>query len=146
MIRSTIEEVLFAPPEQVWQIVTETARYPAWRSDVSRVEAPVPGQWIEHTADGFSTAFATAVWEPCRRWEFDLENANLTGRWSGLFFPCAEGTRVRFTEQVQPKKWFLRPLVGGYLKKQQARFLRELRQALPEQPSSENSRGGDAPC
>ena len=56
MIRSTIEEVLFAPPEQVWQTVTETARYPAWRSDVSRVEAPGPGQWIEHTADGFSTA------------------------------------------------------------------------------------------
>ena len=130
MIRSTIEEVLFAPPEQVWQIVTETARYPAWRSDVSRVEAPGPGQWIEHTADGFSTAFATAVWEPCRRWEFRLENTSLRGRWVGEFAPQGGGTQLRFTEEVQPKRWWMGPFVKGYLKGQQARYAGDLRRAL----------------
>ena len=146
MVTSTITARLPYPPAPVWEAVTQVDRYPQWRSDLAGVDLPQEGTFVEHSREGIATHFTVTCADPCRRWEFSLENQRITGRWTGLFFPCAEGTRVRFTEQVQPKKWFLRPLVGGYLKKQQARFLRELRQALPEQPSSENGRGGDAPC
>ena len=37
---------------------------------------------------------------------------------------------MRFTEEVTPRRWNLRPFVKGYLKRQQARYLADLELAL----------------
>lgn len=34
---------------------------------------------------GGATKFTITVSEPCRRWEFDMENNNMNGHWIGIF-------------------------------------------------------------
>lgn len=117
------------PPEQVWQVVTDLTDT-AWRSDIARVERTGPGTFVEYTPAGVATRFTVTAQEPCRRWAFRLENSSLRGRWVGEFSPQGGGTQLRFTEEVQPKRWWMRPFVKGYLKGQQARYAGDLRRAL----------------
>ena len=65
--------------------------------------------------------------ETCRRWEFDMETANVTGHWSGVFTAGDGATEIEFTECVEAKRLLMRPFVKAYLKKQQARFVADLR-------------------
>ena len=129
MVTSTLQTTLPYPPEQVWQVVTDLRRT-AWRSDIARVERTGPGAFVEYTPAGVATRFTVAAQEPCRRWEFRLENSSLRGRWVGEFAPQGGGTQLRFTEEVQPKRWWMGPFVKGYLKGQQARYAGDLRRAL----------------
>lgn len=128
-VRVTREALLPAPAERVWQVVT-SLEDTAWRSDLREVNDLGEGRFVEVTKEGVSTTFATVVWEPGRRWAFTLENPSLTGRWEGVFQPREGGTWVRFTEEVTPRRWYLRPFVKGYLKRQQARYLADLELAL----------------
>ena len=129
MVTSTLQITLPYPPEQVWQVVTDLTDT-AWRSDIARVEATGPGAFVEYTPAGVATRFTVTAQEPCRRWAFRLENTSLRGRWVGEFAPQGSGTRLRFTEEVQPKRWWMGPFVKGYLKGQQARYAGDLRRAL----------------
>ncbi len=130
MTSSTIRALIPCRLERVWSAATAVDRYPAWRSDLSRTEGLSGTQFVEYTKSGFPTTFTTTVWEPCRRWEFDLENRSMTGHWTGLFTRRGEATEIVFTEQVRVKRLFLRPLAGLYLKQQQSRFVADLRAAL----------------
>ena len=132
MAESTIRAVLPADIRTVWDIVTNVDGY-TWRSDLDRTEQVSGTQFVEYTREGFPTTFTVTVKEPCRRWEFDLENGNLTGHWTGVFTARGEETQVEFTEQVTVKKAWMRPFVKSYLKKQQARFIADLRKALDGQ-------------
>ena len=129
MVTSTLQTTLPYPPEQVWQVVMDLTDT-AWRSDIARVERTGPGAFVEYTPAGVATRFTVTAQEPCRRWAFRLENSSLRGRWVGEFAPQGGGTRLRFTEEVQPKRWWMRPFVKGYLKGQQARYAGDLRRAL----------------
>ena len=126
---SAASALLPAGAGRVWRLVTGVEDY-GWRSDLSRAEVLEEGRFVEYTRRGFPTLFTVTAAEPCRRWEFDLENESLTGHWTGVFTPQGEETRVEFTEEVTVKKAWMRPLAGLYLKKQQARFLADLRKAL----------------
>lgn len=129
MVTSTLQTTLPYPSEQVWQVVTDLTDT-AWRSDIARVERTGPGAFVEYTPAGVATRFTVTAQEPCRRWEFRLENSSLRGRWVGEFAPQGGGTRLRFTEEVQPKRWWMGPFAKGYLKGQQARYAGDLRRAL----------------
>ena len=129
MVTSTLQTTLPYTPEQVWQVVTDLTDT-AWRSDIARVERTGPGAFVEYTPAGVATRFTVTAQEPCRRWAFRLENSSLRGRWVGEFAPQGGGTRLRFTEEVQPKRWWMGPFVKGYLKGQQARYAGDLRRAL----------------
>ena len=129
MVTSTLQITLPYPPEQVSQVVTDLSDT-AWRSDIARVERTGPGAFVEYTPAGVATRFTVTAQEPCRRWAFRLENSSLRGRWVGEFAPQGGGTRLRFTEEVQPKRWWMRPFVKGYLKGQQARYAGDVRRAL----------------
>ena len=63
-------------------------------------------------------------------WEFDMENSNMKGHWIGVFADKNNETEIDFTECVKAKKWFMRPFVKSYLKKQQAQFVADIRKAL----------------
>ena len=130
MTSSTIRALIPCRLERVWSAATAVGRYPAWRSDLSLTEGLSGTQVVEDTKAGFPTTFTTTAWEPCRRWEFDLENRSMTGHWTGLFTRRGEATEIVFTEQVRVKRLFLRPLAGLYLKQQQSRFVADLRAAL----------------
>lgn len=84
-------------------------------------------QFVEYTNEGYSTTFTVIATEPYQRWEFDMENTNMKGHWAGVFTPNGNETAVDFTEYVTAKKLFIKPFVKSFLKKQQAKFVADLK-------------------
>ena len=54
--------------------------------------------------------------EPYKQWEFDMENDNMKGYWTGIFRGDSERTEIEFTEEVTAKKIIMKPFVKAYLK------------------------------
>ncbi len=133
MVTSNIQAVIPCEIRRVWAVVTVVDGY-AWRSDLSRTEVLSETQFVEYTKSGYATRFTITGVEPLRRWEFELENTNLRGRWIGIFAPAGAGTALDLTEYVTVKKPLLRSFVKRYLKKQQAQFVADLKQALAPPP------------
>lgn len=129
MAISEIKAVFHADLQTVWGIVTSLENY-QWRSDLSRIEVLSDKQFIEYTRDGFPTTFTVTACEPCRRWEFDMNNRNLYGHWTGIFTERGGRTEIVFTEEVTAKKLIMRPFVKNFLKKQQEQYVVDLRKAL----------------
>ncbi|MDE7424884.1 MAG: SRPBCC family protein [Lachnospiraceae bacterium] len=117
--------------ETVWNIVTSLTDY-AWRSDLGRIEVISENKFIEYTTDGYATTFTVTLVEPHKRWEFDMENDNIKGHWTGGFFERNGETEISFTEDVKPKKFFMKPFVKGYLKKQQEAYIADLKKVIEE--------------
>lgn len=115
--------------QDVWSIVTSLEHY-QWRSDISKVEIISDKQFVEYTKDGYATTFTTTAFEPLKRWEFDMENSNMTGRWTGIFSVQDGQTKIEFTENVTAKKLLMKPFVKMYLRKQQECYVSDLRRAL----------------
>lgn len=130
MAATNIKAVIESNINKVWDIVYDVENYSKWRSDLSRTERLNERQFIEYTKDGYATTFTVTVTEPCRRWEFDMENSNMKGHWVGVFTPIGDKTEVEFTENVTAKKFFMKPFVKGFLKKQQERFAADLQRAV----------------
>ena len=101
-----------------------------WRSDLSKIEIINEKQFVEYTKDGFATTFTITVSEPCKRWEFDMENSNMKGHWIGIFSEKDGQTEIDFTEDVTTKKLILKPFVKGFLKKQQELYVSDLKRTL----------------
>lgn len=127
---SRCKTVLPAKLSRVWSVVTDVKRYPEWRSDVERVEIPNDREFWEYTRDGYVTKFTIYREETEHYWEFSMDNDNMTGRWVGVFRRRGKATIADFTEYVTAKKFWMRPFVKLYLKRQQARFAADLRAAL----------------
>lgn len=124
--------ILHSNVETVWKTVISVENY-TWRSDLDRAEWVSEGVFVEYTKEGYATNFTITKEEPCRCWEFDMENENMRGHWTGRFTPNGDDTEIELIEDVTAKKFFLRPFVKGYLKKQQERFVADLTKALQQQ-------------
>ena len=132
MTTSNIKALISGELQKVWELVLDIENYAAWRSDLSKTEVISDKQFIEYTKEGYPTTFIVTLVEPYRRWEFDMENSNMTGHWTGVFTDKGDETEIDFTERVEAKKWLLKPFVKLYLKKQQAQFIADIRKALGE--------------
>ena len=130
MATSNIKALISGELQKVWELVLDIENYSAWRSDLSKTEVISDKQFIEYTKDGYPTTFIVTLVEPYRRWEFDMENSNMTGHWTGVFTDKGDETEIDFTERVEAKKWLLKPFVKLYLKKQQTQFVADIRKAL----------------
>lgn len=130
VVVSRCKTVLPARLSRVWNVVTDVKRYPEWRSDVEQVEIPNDREFWEYTRGGYVTKFTIDREETEHRWEFTMDNDNMTGRWVGVFRQRGKATVADFTEYVTAKKFWMRPFVKPYLKRQQARFAADLRAAL----------------
>ena len=115
--------------KDVWDVVTSLNNY-QWRSDLSRIEVISDRQFIEYTKDGYATTFTITVTEPFERWEFDMENSNMRGHWTGAFSVQNGQTEIEFTEDVTAKKLIMKPFVKAYLKRQQKQYVSDLRKVL----------------
>ena len=115
--------------QKTWQTVTSLEEY-SWRSDLGKIEIINDKQFIEYTKQGYATTFTITATEPYKRWEFNMENENIKGHWSGIFTANGEQTEIDFTEDVIAKKIFMKPFVKFYLKKQQTQYISDLRKAL----------------
>ena len=116
--------------DEVWNVVTSLQNY-SWRSDLQKIVILEAGKTFEeHTKEGHVTTFTITSFVPCKRYEFDMENDNMAGHWTGVFSYQDGKTTIEFTENVIAKKWFMKPFVGTYLKKQQAIYASDLRREL----------------
>lgn len=130
MATSNIKEMIDHDIHKVWETVLSVEKYSEWRSDLSKTEIINEKQFIEYTKAGYATTFTVTVVKPYKRWEFDMENTNMKGHWVGVFTSSGNGTLIDFTENVIPKKWFIKPFVKSYLKKQQKQFVVDLKKVL----------------
>ena len=117
------------PVEQVWQVVTDLSQT-TWRSDLAQVAVLDDAHFVEHTKSGYATNFSVTACEPLRYWAFTMENDNMSGSWEGIFEAAEGGTQLTCTETVSAKRWWMRPFVPGYLKRQQKLYLDDLREEL----------------
>ena len=117
--------------KSVWEMVTSLDNY-LWRSDLSKIGVLELGKkFIEYSKEGYATTFTIKKVEHMKRYEFDIDNKNMFGHWTGLFSKINDNkTEINFTENIMPKRWMLKPFVGIYLKKQQAVYIADLRKAL----------------
>ena len=76
MAISNIKVVFENDIQTVWNTVTSLENC-QWRSDLSKVEVTGEKQFAEYTKEGYVTTFTTTVFEPLKRWEFDMENSIL---------------------------------------------------------------------
>ena len=130
MAVSNIKALIPGELHKVWDFVLDIENYAAWRSDLSKTVVISDRQFIEYTKDGYPTTFTVTLVEPYRRWEFDMENSNMTGHWTGVFTVKGSETEIDFTEQVEAKKLLMKPFVKSYLRKQQTQFVADIRKAL----------------
>lgn len=129
MAISNIKVSLPCDIQKVWEAVTSLEDY-AWRSDLGKIEIVNENQFIEYTKDGYATTFTITEKEPCKRYEFDMENGNMQGHWTGIFTKKGNSTELDFTEDVTAKKLLMKPFVRGYLKKQQQLYVSDLKKFL----------------
>lgn len=129
MAISKINAVFQSNIYDVWNTVTSLEKY-QWRSDLSRIEKINETQFVEYAKNGYATTFTITASEPFQRWEFDMENSNIKGHWTGVFTEKDGQTEIDFTEDVNAKKLIMKPFVKAYLKKQQALYVADLRKAL----------------
>ena len=126
MTTSNIKAVIPGEHRKVWALILDIENYGNWRSDLSKTEVISDKQFIEYTKGGYPTTFTITLVEPCKRWEFDMENSNMSGHWIGIFTDKGNDTEIDFTECVEAKKWFMKPFVKSYLRKQQAQFVADI--------------------
>lgn len=131
MAISTAKATFSCDIKTIWEIVTSLDNY-SWRSDLSKITRLNEKQFVEYTKDGFETTFTITCQEEYKRWEFDMENSNMKGHWTGLFSSQDSQTTIEFTEDVTAKKALMKPFVGIYLKKQQNTYLQDLKKAVGE--------------
>lgn len=129
MVVSNMKATIQSDICKVWDIVLAVENY-SWRSDLSKTEIVNDKKFIEYSKDGYPTTFTITVKEPYRRWEFDMNNTNMSGHWVGIFTSKGEETEIDFTEYVTVKKIFMKPFIKLYLRKQQAQFVADLKKAM----------------
>lgn len=132
MAISNIKEIIRSDIHKVWEVVSAVDNYSAWRSDLSKTEIIDEKKFIEYAKNEFATTFTITVAELYKRLEFDMENSNMKGHWVGIFTSKGSDTEIDFTEDVTPKKRFMKPFVKFYLKKQQTQFVLDLKKALEQ--------------
>ena len=130
MTISNIKDSIDSNIHKVWETVLAVDKYIQWRNDLSKTEVINEEQFIEYTKNGYPTTFTITVVEPHKRWEFDMENSNMKGHWVGIFTSIDDKTEIDFTEQVTAKKFYMKPFVKSYLKKQQTQFVMDLKRIL----------------
>lgn len=127
MTITKIEAVFNEKVETIWDIVT-SLKDVSWRTDVSKIEVlEEQKKFIEYTNEGYPTNFFITTIEPWTLYAFTMDNDHMSGRWTGEFFPLTnQKTKIIFTEDVTPKKFYMKPFVKGYLKRQQQKYIDDL--------------------
>lgn len=130
MIKSNITVVIKANRKMVWDCITDNQNY-AWRSDISKIETKGEEQFVEYTKTNFPTFFTITKKEPLFLYEFDMQNANLTGHWTGKLTTLSDDvTQIELIEEVEVRNPIMRLLAKSYLKKQQKQYIQDLQREI----------------
>lgn len=119
------ETVIQAPPERIWQILTDAAGYPGWNSTVSKVEGQIsPGGSITvHATINPGRAFPVKVSAfdvPSRMvWTGGMPLGLFKGERTFTLTPTGDGTRFAMREEFTG---LMSPLIGRSIPDLQPEF------------------------
>lgn len=126
MIKSNIKKEFNCNIEKLWSIITDNTKY-AWRSDLSKIEIIDDRHFIEYAKNNFPTYFTITTKQELKEYKFDIENANIKGKWIGLFKKLPNGSiELDFTEEIETNNFIMKLLAKPYLKSMQKRYMRDL--------------------
>ena len=130
MIKSNIKKQFSCDKNKLWNIITDNSNY-KWRTDLSKIEIIDETHFVEYTINNFPTYFTITAKEKLKEYKFDLENANLKGKWSGIFNELPNGNiELDFTEEIDVNSLIMKLLAKPYLKSQQKRYMKDLEKEL----------------
>ena len=130
MIKSNIKKQFSCDKNKLWDIITDNSNY-KWRTDLSKIEIIDETHFVEYTINNFPTYFTITAKEKLKEYKFDLENANLKGKWSGIFNELPNGNiELDFTEEIEVNSLIMKLLAKPYLKSQQKRYMKDLEKEL----------------
>ena len=130
MIKSNIKKQFSCDKNKLWDIITDNSNYKG-RTGLSKIEIIDENHFIEYTKNNFPTYFTITAKEKLKEYKFDLENANLKGRWIGTFKELPNGQiELDFTEEIEVNSLIMKLLAKPYLKSQQKRYMRDLKKEL----------------
>jgi Polyketide cyclase / dehydrase and lipid transport len=111
-----------APPEKVWQTITDAEAFPTWRTDVKKVER-VPDRegrktWVEEGRNGRIT-FEVERSEPPRLLVLRIADKTLPfgGTWTYEIAPASGGSSIQIREDGEiynPLFRFMARFIFGY--------------------------------
>ena len=126
MVRANIKKVFYCDKNTLWDIITNNYNY-SWRTDLSKIEVIDEEHFIEYTKNNYPTKFTITSKIKFEKYEFDLENSNIRGKWTGLFKEVLDGKiELDFTEEIEVKSLLMKLLAKPYLKSQQKRYMKDL--------------------
>ena len=129
---------IHAPPEKIWQVISDFQSVPTWHPGVIRAER-LPDRdgrevWRETYKGGHPIKLETTELLPPRRLVRSMADANgpFTGQWEFELTPADEGCRLTITEKGEVARplsrlvfrWFMSPAMylEKYLKALAAKF------------------------
>ena len=129
-------EIVFpAPPASIFEAISDVARYPEWRRDLTSVDviSAAPLKWREH-AGGDAITFEVVESRPQERLEVRIADPDLPfgGTWTYELMPEDSSTRLRITERGEvynPVFRFMSRFVFGHTATLDA-YLTDLRARL----------------
>lgn len=126
MIKSTIKAEINASIDDVFKIITDNNNY-SWRSDLDKINIVGDNKFVEYAKNGFPTEFTITDCVPNNYYAFNIDNANMYGRWYGKFTTVNNNTVIEFTEELTAKKSLPKFLIKLYIKKQQKQYVKDLK-------------------
>lgn len=129
MIKSIIKAEINASIDDVFKIITDNNNY-SWRSDLDRIDIVGDNKFVEYAKNGFPTEFTITDCIPNSYYAFNIDNANMSGRWYGKFDSVNNITVIEFTEALTAKNALPKFLIKHYIKKQQRQYIKDLKKYI----------------
>ncbi|MBR4164103.1 MAG: SRPBCC family protein [Solobacterium sp.] len=132
MAEATMKIMLPYPVETVWQVVTDVRNY-GWRSDVMHAKVINENQFVEVDREGIRTVYTVVDYATKRRWELDLDNDNVHGRWIATFEADGLHTVFSIEEELMAKKVIMKPFLKANVSKKVTTYMEDLKRVLKYQ-------------
>ncbi|MEZ5344827.1 MAG: SRPBCC family protein [Pyrinomonadaceae bacterium] len=101
------ETIIDAPPEIVWNVLTEREKYPEWQKDLKSVKITGEKTWTEETKDAGPIDFKILRSEKPVLLEIEYSMGSwMKGGWSGKLKRLEGGkTLINTTDKTSVKSW-----------------------------------------
>ena len=130
MIESTIKREFNCDKNKLWNTITDNSNY-SWRSDLSHIEIIDGTHFIEYNKNNYKTYFTITSKVELKKYEFNIENTNIKGKWTGIFKELPNGNiELEFIEKIETNKILVKLLGKFYLKNQQNKYMKDLENEL----------------
>ena len=115
--RSFTNEIdINAPPDKVWQVLTDKKRYTKWQAQLDRVEITDDQHWVEYPKDvpePLSFRVENDSRPSSMEFSYTMGNA-MQGRWKGEMTPTVNGVRLKTTDSYNTDGWLMKVMLGAF--------------------------------